>query len=151
MLGKKNNVTLENSNLKVGTIVGEGAIFQGNRVVKDTVRVDGEVKGDINTEAVLIIGSKGRVDGNVEADTIFAGGLIKGDIHAKTKTEISSTGKIFGDITTKVIVIDENAVFQGRCEMGQKLPENGTDTRTGREAARETGRESRGERKEEEK
>ena len=80
MLNKKNNVTLENSNFKVGTIVGEGAIFQGNLVVKDTVRVDGEVKGDVRTETVLIVGSKGRIDGNIEADTIFAGGLIKGDL-----------------------------------------------------------------------
>ena len=139
MLGKKNNVTLENSNLRVGTIVGDGAIFVGNLVVKDTVRVDGEVKGDVQTESVLIIGSKGRIDGNIEADTIFAGGLVKGDIHAKNKTEISSTGKVFGDITTKVIVIDENGVFQGHCEMGQKLPENNAaDMRTGREAGRET-------------
>lgn len=145
MLGKKNNVTLENSNLKVGTIVGDGAIFKGNLVVKDTVRVDGEVKGDVNTEAVLIIGSKGRIDGNIEADTIFAGGLVKGDLHAKTKVEISSTGKIFGDITTKVIVIDENAIFQGRCDMGQKLPENITDIKTNRE----TGSYNKEERKEE--
>lgn len=150
MLGKKNNVTLENSNLRVGTIVGDGAIFQGNLVVKDTVRVDGEVKGDVQTESVLIIGSKGRIDGNIEADTIFAGGLVKGDIRAKTKTEISSTGKVFGDITTKVIVIDENAVFQGRCEMGQKLPENTTDMKSGREPGRES-RENKEERKEADK
>ena len=130
MLNKKNNVTLENSNFKVGTIVGEGAIFQGNLVVKDTVRVDGEVKGDVRTETVLIVGSKGRIDGNIEADTIFAGGLIKGDLRAKNKTEISSTGKIFGDITTKILVIDENAVFQGRCDMGQSLPENGNGMST---------------------
>ncbi|MDE6607897.1 MAG: polymer-forming cytoskeletal protein [Lachnospiraceae bacterium] len=128
MLSKKSNVTLENSNLKVGTIVGEGAIFQGNLVVKDTVRVDGEVKGDVKTESVLIIGSKGRIDGNIEADTIFAGGLVKGDLRAKSKTEISPTGKIFGDITTKTLVIDENAVFQGRCDMGQSLPENAPNT-----------------------
>ena len=130
MLNKKNNVTLENSNFKVGTIVGEGAIFQGNLVVKDTVRVDGEVKGDVRTETVLIVGSKGRIDGNIEADTIFAGGLIKGDLRGKNKTEISSTGKIFGDITTKILVIDENAVFQGRCDMGQSLPENGNGMST---------------------
>lgn len=128
MLNRKSNVTLENSNQKVGTIVGEGAIFQGNLVVKDTVRVDGEVKGDVKTESVLIVGSKGRIDGNIEADTIFAGGLIKGDLCAKNKTEISSTGKIFGDIKTKILVIDENAVFQGRCDMGQSLPENAPNT-----------------------
>jgi len=143
MLSKRNNVTLENSNLKVGTIVGEGAIFQGNLIVKDTVRVDGEVKGDIKTEAVLIVGSKGRIDGNIEADTIFAGGLIKGDLHAKNKTEISSTGKVFGDITTKILVVDENAIFQGRCDMGQSLPENAANIpntvnmRTSRDNGRE--------------
>ena len=32
------------------------------------------------------------------------------------------TAKIIGDITTNVIVIDENAIFQGRCNMNQDAP-----------------------------
>jgi cytoskeletal protein CcmA (bactofilin family) len=33
------------------------------------------------------------------------------------KVEISDTGKVIGDISCKGIIIDENAVFHGKCEM----------------------------------
>lgn len=123
MLAKK-NVTLEKSNMKVSTIIGAGAVFSGNLTVKDTIRIDGEVTGDVKTDAVLILGSSGKITGDVEADTIFAGGCITGNLKAENKVEVSSTAKIYGDIATKVIVIDENAVFQGKCDMGQQKTES---------------------------
>lgn len=129
MLSKK-NVTLENSNMKVNTIIGQGAVFTGDITVKDTVRIDGEIKGNVKTDAILILGSSGRIEGDVEGDVIFAGGDIKGNITAKNKVEASSTAKILGDITTKLLVIDENAVFQGNCNMGQHTLQGraGSDT-----------------------
>lgn len=119
----KKNVTLEKSNMRVNTIIGTGAVFTGKLTVKDTVRIDGEVQGDVKTDAEVILGSTGKINGNVEADTIFAGGYITGNLTAKNKVEISSTAHIFGDVATKVIVIDENAVFQGKCDMGQSKAE----------------------------
>ena len=122
MLAKK-SVTLEQSNMKVNTIIGTGAVFSGNVTVKDTIRIDGEVEGDVKTDAILIVGSSGKIKGNVEAETVFTGGCIYGNLTVQNKVEASSTAKIYGDIKTKVIVIDENAVFQGKCDMGQQKAE----------------------------
>lgn len=122
MLAKK-NVTLEQSNMKVNTIIGTGAVFSGGITVKDTIRIDGEVDGDVKTDATLIVGSSGKIKGNVEAENVFTGGCIYGNVKAKNKVEASSTAQIYGDITTKVLVIDENAVFQGKCDMGQQKAE----------------------------
>lgn len=123
MLAKK-NLTLEQSNMKVNTIIGAGAVFDGSLTVKDTIRIDGEVEGDVKTDATLIVGSSGKIKGNVEAESVFTGGCIYGNLKVQNKVEASSTAKIYGDITTKVIVIDENAVFQGKCDMGQQKSEN---------------------------
>ena len=122
MLAKK-SVTIEQSNMKVNTIIGTGAVFTGNVTVKDTIRIDGEVEGDVKTDATLIVGSSGKIKGNIEADTVFTGGCIYGNLTVQNKVEASSTAKIYGDIRTKVIVIDENAVFQGKCDMGQQKAE----------------------------
>lgn len=119
MLSKK-NVTLENSNMKVNTIIGVGAVFTGNLDVKDTVRVDGEVKGNIKTEAIVILGGTAKIEGDIEADTIFTGGCVHGNLKAANKVEASSTARIYGDITAKILVVDENAIFQGKCDMGQE-------------------------------
>ena len=48
---------------------------------------------------------------------ISAGEIIGNIISPKGKVEISDSGKVFGEITCKGIVIDENAVFHGKCEM----------------------------------
>lgn len=122
MVSKK-NVTLEKSNMKVNTIIGEDAVFTGNLAIKDTIRIDGTINGDVKTDGVLILGSTGTIEGSVEADTVFCGGMVKGNINAGYKVEASSTAKIYGDIKTKLIVIDENAVFQGSCDMSQINPE----------------------------
>ena len=33
--------------------------------------------------------------------------------------ELTSTARVLGDITTSGLVIDEKAIFQGRCDMNQ--------------------------------
>ncbi len=48
----------------------------------------------------------------------YIAGEINGNLAApQGKVEISDTGKVIGDITCKGIIIDENAVFHGKCEM----------------------------------
>ena len=36
---------------------------------------------------------------------------------------MTATARVLGDVTTKVIIIDENAVFQGNCFMYQEVKE----------------------------
>ena len=75
-------------------------------------------------------------EGNTKADNVFLAGEIHGNIDSSEgKTEISDTGKVVGDITTKAIVIDENAVFDGKCSMTSK--EGTTEGNTGNKEAKE--------------
>lgn len=65
----------------------------------------------------LIVGSTGRIEGDVEADSIIIGGEINGDVTVQGKAELTATARVIGDIRTSLIVIDEKAVFQGKCDM----------------------------------
>ncbi len=114
MFSKKDAVAL-----KINTILGTGSEFQGGFTAEGSARVDGHVNGDVKITGTLIVGSTGKISGNVEADSAIIGGEVLGDVMAPTKTELIGTAKIMGDVTTRVIVIDENAVFQGRCNMFQ--------------------------------
>ena len=42
-----------------------------------------------------------------------------GNLNVPEKVELTSTARVIGDITTGGLVIDEKAVFQGRCDMNQ--------------------------------
>lgn len=106
------------SDMSVGCLIGESSVVEGNFVTKESARIDGEVKGNVSAEGKLIIGTKGKVHGNISTEAIMVSGLVEGNIVSKTRVEITSSGVVNGDITTKLLVIDEQAVFNGTCKMG---------------------------------
>lgn len=103
----------------VETIIGEGARLVGTLTVKSLLRIDGVVEGEVISDNKVVISEKGLIKGNVTASHICLGGEINGNIHSLEKTEILSTGRMYGDIQTKTMVMDENAVFEGKCTMAQ--------------------------------
>ncbi len=115
MSGKKDNTVIT-------TILGKGCVVNGDFTVSQSARIDGEIQGDVFVAGTLIMGADARVDGNIEAGAAIIGGEVVGNITAQSKVELTVTAKVIGDITTTVIVIDENAVFQGRCDMNQDTP-----------------------------
>ncbi|MDR2043036.1 MAG: polymer-forming cytoskeletal protein [Clostridium sp.] len=113
----------ETGNVKINTILGRDSEFQGDFLAKGSVRIDGSVNGNVKITGTLIVGANGWINGDVESDTAIVGGEIFGNITAREKVELTSTAKAIGNITTKVIVIDQNAIFQGKCDMNQEIPE----------------------------
>lgn len=115
---------MKNKNDKtVRSIVGVDSVFEGTLTTKETTRIDGVVKGNIRSESTLIIGKSAKIEGNIYAANIYIAGEIHGDLVANGKIETCSSGKIYGNIKTKSLIIDEHAVFQGKCEMNMKEEE----------------------------
>lgn len=119
MFGNKKDSAEDNTLLEqVGTIIGPGAVIEGPLTTKDSTRIDGIIKGNVTISGALIIGQDGKITGTVSALNVYVAGEVTGNITApQGKIEISDTGKVYGDISCKGIIIDENAVFQGKCEM----------------------------------
>ena len=119
MFGNKKDTAEDNTLLEqVGTIIGPGAVIEGPLTTKDSTRIDGTIKGNVTISGALIIGQEGKVTGTVSALNVYVAGEVNGNITTpQGKIEISDTGKVYGDISCKGIIIDENAVFHGKCEM----------------------------------
>ncbi len=119
MMGKnKSNVsTAAGTQTKVGTIIGPGAVLDGNLTAPETIRIDGTLNGDCICEGDLILGAEGAIDGNISARSVTLSGKVTGDIKAQEKLELLPTAEVIGDITSKSLIIDENASFDGRCIM----------------------------------
>lgn len=107
----------EQVNAKISSIIGADMDVEGNIKAKDTIRVEGSVTGNVETEGALIISATGRVKGNVKGSSIVIGGVLEGDLVSNGKTEVISTGKVIGNMHTKSLIVDEDAVFQGQCVM----------------------------------
>ncbi len=108
-----------NQTMIINTVIGAGTEFVGDLKTKDTARIDGVIKGNIQSEGTIIIGTNGHVEGNIQAVEVSIAGMIKGDMTATNRIEILSSAHIEGNITTKSLCIDEHAVFQGVCNMNR--------------------------------
>ncbi len=116
--------------LAMTTIIGKGACVNGDFTAEASARIDGIVEGDVTISGDLIIGATGKVNGDIEVQSAVIGGEVNGDVSAEKKVELTATAKVLGDIFTKAIVIDEHAVFQGKCDMNQQKPEKPRKKRT---------------------
>lgn len=123
MLGKNEK------QVKISTLIGSSAELEGDFTVKGSARIDGKVNGNVSVTETLIVGTSGNINGNVSAKAVVVGGEILGNVEAPEKAELTATARVIGDITTAVIVIDENAVFQGRCDMNQAVPDRKAKSR----------------------
>ena len=45
---------------QVGTIIGPGAVIDGPLTTKDSTRIDGTIKGNVNISGALIVGQEGK-------------------------------------------------------------------------------------------
>lgn len=104
---------------KINTVIGVGTVIDGNLTTKETTRIDGQVNGDVFSNGNIIVGDQGSVNGSITAYSVFASGKVVGNVMVKDKIDITATGSIIGDIYTKLLSIDEKAVFQGQCKMNQ--------------------------------
>lgn len=113
------------------TILRQDASFDGKLVFDGNVLVNGKVKGEIISSGDLTVGSTGLVDGVVEIGTIHVFGEVRGNIRAKQKIVINAPAVVKGDIVAPSLVIEEGAVFEGNCAMGNAAKQTSTAAGTG--------------------
>jgi cytoskeletal protein CcmA (bactofilin family) len=105
----------------VSAFVGKGVVFKGTITYHGTVRIDGTLEGEINTEGVLLVGEEAVITAKVTAGTIVCKGKITGDIHAKEKMKLRAPAMIEGGITTPMLSMEEGVMFNGTLEMEQPV------------------------------
>ncbi len=103
---------------KLNTVIGKDSVFDGKLNVTGTLRVDGKVTGEIHVSDTINIGNTGEVEASIKTKNAVIAGTIRGNIHASEKTELQAKSVIYGDIVTKSLAIEQGAVFQGHCNMG---------------------------------
>lgn len=126
MLGKTRTTAaaVTDSPGKIGTIIGPGAVFDGNLSTPETIRIDGTINGNCNCQQKLIVGPEGTVKGNITAQNLMVSGKVDGDVYVYGKLELLSTGNIHGNITTKSLIVDEGGCFDGKCLMTESITES---------------------------
>jgi cytoskeletal protein CcmA (bactofilin family) len=99
------------------TIVGAGARLEGNVVSAGNLRIDGQVKGQINAEGDVALSPQSQVEADIRAQNVSIAGRLKGSIQVKGKAHLARGGRIDGNITSKTLVVEEGGVFHGQSIM----------------------------------
>lgn len=102
----------------VSAFVGEGVEFKGVISYEGTVRIDGQLEGEIYTRGTLIVGQGAVIDAKVEAGIIVCQGHIVGDIVAKERIQLLAPAVLNGSVRTPSISMEEGVLFNGTCKMG---------------------------------
>ena len=100
------------------TQIGSTVTIKGDISGKSDIRVAGNVNGSVNIDGELIIERNGYIEGEIKATSAVVAGAVKGNIDISEKLILESSSKFVGNIKTKMLIIQEGAVFQGNCQMG---------------------------------
>lgn len=93
-----------------------GSHLDGELRFETSFRVDGRLTGKVASPGSLIVGDRGEVDGEVEVGRLFVSGVLRGAAKA-ARIQIAPGGKVYAELTTRALIIEDGAFFEGRCTM----------------------------------
>jgi len=99
------------------TFISEGTRIIGEISVEHDLRVEGSVKGAVSVGGALVLGPTGRVEGDITARSATLAGHVTGNLLAQEKLVLEGKSVLVGDLQTRELVIQEGAIFQGKCAM----------------------------------
>tara|TARA_B110000003_G_C16534631_1_gene490283 strand:+ start:636 stop:1076 length:441 start_codon:yes stop_codon:yes gene_type:complete len=105
---------------KLNRIV-EGTNVEGDIKSESNIRIDGYVKGTVTTKGRLVLGSTGKIDGEIICKNADIEGKLNGVIQVNELLSLKSTAILHGEISTNKLSIEPGAIFSGNCKMGAVL------------------------------
>ncbi len=103
---------------KAMTMFGQGTQLTGDVNSDGDIRVDGAVKGVLQSKAKIVIGVTGVVEGDLICQNATIDGKVNGNIMASELVILTKSAFVTGDIQLKKLVVEEGARFSGKCTMG---------------------------------
>ena len=108
-------MALHSDDISINTLIGDGSSVTGNLCVNGFIRIDGDIKGNLETDGNVIIGERARFQGNIKAKSAIIGGIVLGDILAKENVTLLSSSAVVGDIISRKVQMEDKVIFHGYC------------------------------------
>jgi cytoskeletal protein CcmA (bactofilin family) len=98
-------------------IIERGVEMNGRLVVKQSLRIEGEFRGELESAASIFITETGAVEAPIRARSVEIHGAVVGNVVASREVVIHATGRLHGDVETPSFVVTRGATFNGRTKM----------------------------------
>jgi len=107
------------NNLGAVNLISSSTKVTGDISTESDIRIDGVLNGNLITNGRLIIGTNGKIEGDIRCKSAEIEGVMKGKIITDELLSLKSTSSFTGDITTSQLLIEPGAIFQGNCQMNK--------------------------------
>src|SRR5215813_4764958 len=97
--------------------LNKGSQITGQLMFPGPAMIDGNVEGEIHCYGKLIIGQNADIKAKISGQIITIQGHVEGNVTAE-EDELTAPAQLCGNITTRRLIINEGAVFDGHCSMG---------------------------------
>jgi len=101
-------------------IIGNGTDIIGDINSNGDFRIDGMLKGTIKSAGKVVVGSTGKVEGEIICQNADISGEVKAHLKVHELLSLKASAVVSGDIMTNKLAIEPGAVFTGACSMGNQ-------------------------------
>lgn len=104
---------------RIDSLIAAGTRVEGNVRFAGGLRVDGEVRGNIEAAegaaaSTLVISEQARVEGAVRVEHLVTNGTVVGPVEVGGSLEMQPKARIVGDVGYLVIEMHQGAVIEGK-------------------------------------
>ena len=105
------------NNQLINTIIGEESSITGVLHSQRSIRIEGQLEGEIHSQGEVYIGEHSKVKANIIGKSVIVAGEVIGNIEALKGLHIRKTGKVYGDISGDHLLIEEGGIYRGKVNM----------------------------------
>ena len=106
---------------EINAFLGAGTSYQGKLLFQGSVRIDGEFRGEVESEGTLVVGREAKLLGQIKVGQLIVSGHINGEIIATDKVTLHSKANLVGSVRTPSLVVEDGAVLEGEVKMGSTI------------------------------
>ncbi len=103
------------------TLISAGTTIKGDISSNSDLRIDGTIIGNINSNAKIVIGNSGVVEGDIFGNSADIVGKTSGSIKVKELLQLRGECVVNGNIYAGKLQVEPSATFNGQCHMGANV------------------------------
>lgn len=118
MFNKDKHATSDKIFLNSATLISSGTVLQGDVTSENDLRIDGTVHGNVFSNAKVVVGPSGFVEGNIEGVHADISGKLTGNLVAREMVQLRAQCSVQGNIQSASLQVEAGAIFNGQSQMG---------------------------------
>lgn len=118
------------------TLISRDTVVVGDVHFSTNLEIEGEVKGNIlarpDSDAVVRVVDKGRVEGEIRAPGVVINGLVEGDVYSSYHLELAPKGRVQGNVFYTTLEMAAGSEVNGKLthlDDKEELPETPFETK----------------------